>query len=320
MNLHTDRDAFSVLIANVNQRTGIRSDIIEKDYYVCLLLFELAQKQGELPAYFKGGTALYKAMKTLNRFSEDIDLTVEINDCSKNQGKLRLERATNKYVELPRTANKESEHNSRGSITAIYDYVPVTDIDPEDVLQRFGHVKVESTSFTVSEPFEVSEIEPLLYTKATDEERHILQESFQVAPFSIKSIKQERIFADKILAAEFYYVRNELFDVSKHLYDLAVMMKLPRIQILLNDDAQLAKMLGYKRLEETFRIGSDLSTLPLNQFKLFSELKDNRSLKNDFRRMQEIYVFNADDTFSYDEMVQSMEQLYSRLLALDEGL
>ncbi len=320
MNLHTDRDAFSVLIANVNQRTGIRSDIIEKDYYVCLLLFELSQKQGELPAYFKGGTALYKAMKTLNRFSEDIDLTVEINDCSKNQGRLRLERATNKYVELPRTANKESEHNSRGSITAIYDYVPVTDIDPEDVLQRFGHVKVESTSFTVSEPFEVSEIEPLLYTKATDEEKRILLESFQVAPFSIKSIKQERIFADKILAAEFYYVRNELFDVSKHLYDLAVMMELPRIQTLLNDDAQLAKMLEYKRLEETFRIGSDLSTMPLNQFKLFSELKDNQSLKNDFRRMQEIYVFNENDTFSYDEMVQSMEQLYSRLLALDEGL
>lgn len=29
-----------------------------------------------LPAYFKGGTALYKALKTTNRFSEDIDFSV----------------------------------------------------------------------------------------------------------------------------------------------------------------------------------------------------------------------------------------------------
>lgn len=320
MNLHRDRDAFSALIANITQRTGIRSDIIEKDYYVCLLLFELAEKQTELPAYFKGGTALYKAMKTLNRFSEDIDLTVEIKDCSRSQGKSRLERATNKYVGLSRTANKEGELNTRGSITAIYDYAPVTSIDSDDVLQRFGHVKIESTSFTVSEPFEVSEIEPLLYTQATDEEKQILQNTFHVAPFSIKSIKQERIFADKILAAQFYYERESLFDVSKHLYDLTVMVQLPRIQSLLGDDTQLVKMLGYKRLEEISRIGSDLAHMPFEQFTLFQELKNNAKLKAHFHQMQEIYVFHEDDVFSYDEMECAMQQLYTRLLALDEGL
>ncbi len=34
--------------------------------------------------YFKGGTALYKADGGMKRFSEDIDLTVEIKDCSKS--------------------------------------------------------------------------------------------------------------------------------------------------------------------------------------------------------------------------------------------
>lgn len=308
------------MIENAGERTGIRTDIIEKDYYVSLMLFELSAKQVELPAYFKGGTALYKALKSLNRFSEDIDLTVEISDCSKNQGKVRLERASNKYTVLQRTADKEKESNTKGSITAIYDYTPITAIDAQDELQRFGHVKVEATSFTVSEPYEVSEIEPLLYTKATAEEKQILEKQFAVAPFSIKSIKQERIFADKILAAEFYYQKKEYFDVSKHLYDLTVMMTLPRIQEMLSNPPYFVRMLSYKRLEETVRKGSALSNLPFNQFVLFSELEDNKTLADYFMRMQRIYVFDDKDVFSYQEMTQSMVQLNQILLNLDEAL
>lgn len=279
MKLHMDKAAFSVIIDNISERTGIRKDIIEKDYYVVLMLSELASKQSGLPSYFKGGTALYKALKTLNRFSEDIDLTVEINDCSKNQGKVRLERASTKYTVLQRTTDKEKELNTKGSITSVYDYEPITSIDTEDILQRFGHVKVEATSFTVSEPYELSEIEPLLYTKATSEEKEILKKQFEVTPFLIKSIKQERIFSDKIFAAEFYYQKNELFDVSKHLYDLTVMLELPRIKALLSNHAEFIKMLSYKRIEDISRKGSDLSNLPFASFTLFSGIQNNPDLK-----------------------------------------
>ena len=70
--LHEDKTAFRVLLERTHERTGYRTDILEKDYYVVLILTELADKQSAgLPAYFKGGTALYKALKTTNRFSED---------------------------------------------------------------------------------------------------------------------------------------------------------------------------------------------------------------------------------------------------------
>ena len=61
MKLHEDRYAFLTIINLIHEISGIRSDILEKDYYVLLLLQELAEKQFRLPAYFKGGTALYKA-------------------------------------------------------------------------------------------------------------------------------------------------------------------------------------------------------------------------------------------------------------------
>ena len=50
----------------------------------------------------------------------------------------------------------------------------------------------------------------------------------------LQTIKLERIFADKILAAEFYYDRKMYFDVAKHVYDVSIMMDLPEIQALMD--------------------------------------------------------------------------------------
>ena len=44
MNLHEDKLAFLNIINLVHEDSGIRSDILEKDYYVTLLLRELAGK------------------------------------------------------------------------------------------------------------------------------------------------------------------------------------------------------------------------------------------------------------------------------------
>lgn len=78
MKLHLDKELFLETIESLSTKTNIAMDIIEKDYYVCLVLEDLAKKQDELKAYFKGGTAVYKILDTMNRFSEDIDLTVKV--------------------------------------------------------------------------------------------------------------------------------------------------------------------------------------------------------------------------------------------------
>lgn len=118
MKLHLDRDAFDVFIENIHERCSYRSDVLEKDYYVVLILEELAkfQKENGLPAYFKGGTALYKALKMTNRFSEDIDLSVDTRGMSRSQNDKKLSEATKKYTILPR---KEGITH-RGSYYNIY--------------------------------------------------------------------------------------------------------------------------------------------------------------------------------------------------------
>ena len=320
MNLHQDKDAFEALLSDISRRTGIRSDIIEKDYYLTLLLRELSQKQESLPAYFKGGTALYKSIGRMKRFSEDIDLTVAIHDCSKSQGKKRLETSANSYQTLSRTRDKARESNQRGSITSVYEYIPVTDVDTADALQRFGYVKVEATSFTISEPVEPLEISPLLYSEATHEQQRILESTYRIQPFFIQTIKLERIFADKILAAEFYYQRRMLFDTAKHLYDLTIMMEQERIRSLLLSPNELTAMLAYKRKEERERIGSDLSEKPFSEFTLFDAIGVDSELTAAFLKMQEIYVFSQRDVLSTAQLSESITALNQTLLQLDEGL
>lgn len=319
MILHEDKDAFKALISSVSERTNIREDIIEKDYYLTLMLSELAAKQESIHAYFKGGTALYKAIGKMIRFSEDIDITVDVDDCSNNQKKVRLEKSA-KYNILQRTDDKSLESNNLGSITKVYEYEPITTVDTSDQLQRFGHVKVEATSFTVSKPHEPLQISALIYSEALPEQQKILETEFDIKPFYIDTIKLERIFCDKILAAEFYYVRGELFDTSKHLFDLSVMMEMPRIQKMLASPDEFVRMLSFKRGEERIRKGSDLSEKPFSEFTLLRSMDNDKKLCEAFDEMQRIYVFKQEDVMNYSDMLQKIHTLNNRLLELDEGL
>ena len=45
MNLHSDKDAFRVLIEDIHAGTGYRTDVLEKDYYVALILNELSSRR-----------------------------------------------------------------------------------------------------------------------------------------------------------------------------------------------------------------------------------------------------------------------------------
>ena len=68
MLLHLNKFEFKNIIEIIRDRENIDKDIIEKDYYVCLILKEIAKKQDYLKAYFKGGTAIYKMLSTIPPF------------------------------------------------------------------------------------------------------------------------------------------------------------------------------------------------------------------------------------------------------------
>ncbi len=316
MKLHKDINAFRVLLEQVHERTGYRTDVLEKDYYVVLVLKELAEKQqAGLPAYFKGGTALYKALRTTNRFSEDIDLSVDTRECSRSQNDRRLEQAAKKYAALSRDA--AAGRTNRSEVISVYTYDPVTSYDANDALQRFGKLKVEATSFTISEPVEQLEISSMLYDLATEDERRILREQYDVSPFPIMTIAVERIFIDKLFAAEAYVRQSadprRAFEAAKHIYDLAVLADQSKIVKLLSDEAQMEKLLDIRMEEETGRLDGIPGVKP-SEFSFFSSAAENEAVKKAYSVMQSQYVLRPMDRIEYDTAMKALDRIKERLL------
>ena len=74
MYLHKEnRELFRDVILLTSQKLEVSEDIVEKDYYVTMILKKLSVI--EYPVVFKGGTSLSKAFHVIDRFSEDIDIT-----------------------------------------------------------------------------------------------------------------------------------------------------------------------------------------------------------------------------------------------------
>lgn len=316
MKLHLDKDAFKALLDKIHERTGYRTDVLEKDYYVVLILKELSQMQKDgLPAYFKGGTALYKALKTTNRFSEDIDLSVDSRDCTRTQNEKRLEKATKKYTSLTRDA--KSGRTNRSEVISVYSYEPITSYDINDSLQRFGKLKIEATSFTISEPVEALDVSPMIYDLGTAEEKHILENDYNVKSFVVQTITLERIFVDKLFAAE-AYVRDSnkdsrAFEAAKHIYDLVVMETHPKIISLINNEKQMGKLLSIRLEEEQSRLDGIPDVLPTD-FIFFAEAKENAKVQKAYETMQNQYVMRDDDRIDFESAMDSLARIHQGLL------
>ena len=301
-----NKEILEELILNINNRTGIRNDILEKDYYVCLVLKDLAFKQKELQAYFKGGTAVYKILNHMNRFSEDIDLTVKVNESeSNNSNRTRLKKSAIGYDISGLELMSEETIDKKGSITSFYKYDSLFSLNE---LFRSERIQIEATSFTVSEPVSTYTIEPLVYKYATDKEKTILKEKYKISEFEIEIIKLERIFIDKIFAAEFYYERGMYEDVSKHLYDISIMIKNEDIKKLLKNKSELNKLIGYKRKEEQSRLGGISESKEIKNFD-YMKLNFTNDLINAFNKMQRIYVLDDESIITIDDVKDTIKTL-----------
>lgn len=82
---------------------GFSDVVIEKDWWVCMVLRAVFQSKYKDYIVFKGGTSLSKAYAIIERFSEDVDLIIDYhflgfnNFKSKSQIK-KLRKASGSFV------------------------------------------------------------------------------------------------------------------------------------------------------------------------------------------------------------------------------
>lgn len=221
--LHSNRKLFSEVLTLTANKLHISEQIVEKDYYLSLILKSLSK---QLPfVVFKGGTSLSKCYQVITRFSEDIDITTDIpltqgqkqklksvilsivddmNLSISNLNQTRSRRDYNRYV-INYNSTVESLTNALQS-TVILETTYTT------------------TSFPVNQKYVTSYIQQILLDEAPD-----LIDIHSLTPHQMKVQSLERTFIDKIFAICDYYLQNNVTRHSRHFYDLYKLLPLIKI-------------------------------------------------------------------------------------------
>lgn len=85
--IHKDKNQFIDVINITVQRTGFRAPLLEKDYYLTLILSMVHELSDNL--IFKGGTCLNKIYYSYYRLSEDLDFSMRLPEYTTTRGNRR---------------------------------------------------------------------------------------------------------------------------------------------------------------------------------------------------------------------------------------
>lgn len=203
------------IIETVARELGRSEQMVEKDTIQSMFLYELAKS--ELPFVFKGGTSLSKAYNLIDRFSEDIDLSM-------NQRPTQSERVKSKELIIDITENL-------GLLLS----------NPEDIKSRYDYNKYVfkyDSLFSVI-PLEII-IETSYYQSVYPVDKHVvgsfvgrfcldrnivLPVPFEAAEVMMNVQSVERTFVDKVFAVCDYKIQNMQDRDSRHLYDICKLLQ-----------------------------------------------------------------------------------------------
>ena len=218
--LHNDKETFSQAINLVTARKSIRPEIVEKDYYVTMILKLLSER---LPfIVFKGGTSLSKCHKAINRFSEDIDITIDttLSQGQKKKVKESIEEVSSILgLSIPNIDDTRSRRDYNRYEIAYNPVLALDDIavQPTVILET----SYTTISFPVSELAVHNYIGDMMETEAPD-----YIEKYSLSPFKMKVQNLDRTLADKVFALCDYYLQGKTSNHSRHLYDIYKLLPL----------------------------------------------------------------------------------------------
>ena len=225
--LHNDKEAFNDIILATSNALGIEMAIVEKDYYVSLLLNEINKNYPDI--IFKGGTSLSKCYKTINRFSEDIDIGINADKATEGMRK-NLKIAVKKAIEdLGLKLDNEEEIMTRTYFNKYQITYPIID---DTFMSIKPYLYVETAVFMKPFPYEIQKADTYIYRFLKKQNLDNIISEYRLEPFEIKVQSLTRTFIDKIFALGDYYLTGNKERTSRHLYDLYKLM----LQVNFNDD------------------------------------------------------------------------------------
>ena len=218
MKLHNNVDLFNDLIERTSDYYLLDAGYIEKDYFVTTILKELVFRVPHL--IFKGGTSLSKCHKIIDRFSEDIDLTLEANFQTESQKRKMKQEVINACDSLDLKLNNFENIKSRRDYNCYNISYPI--IHPSMILKSI--LLVETTYITKAFPCEMKQVTSFIYDYLNKIGKNDLIEKYELQPFEIRVQTLDRTLVDKVFAICDYFIDNKTDRNSRHIYDISCLL------------------------------------------------------------------------------------------------
>lgn len=274
------------IIETVAREIGRTELMVEKDTVQSMFLSELSK--AELPFVFKGGTSLSKAYNMIDRFSEDIDLSMN-----------------RKPMESERKASKEL-------IIQIAESLGMTLGNPDKIRSRYDYNKYvfKYMSLFVSMPVEII-IETSYYQTAYPVEKHevgsfvgrFCEERGIDLPIPFKAAKVymnvqsiRRTFVDKVFAICDYRIQNMQDRDSRHLYDIC------KLAAQLKMDEEMDALVDKVREDRMLSPNNPSAQLEYIIPEMLKEIIESKFYESDYKNVTQKLLYEDID---YDYAVQN---------------
>ncbi len=206
-----DKNIWKEIIETVAAEEHRSTQMVEKDTVQSMFLLELSKSV--LPFVFKGGTSLSKAYELIDRFSEDIDISMN------------------------RKPTESEKKKTKNTIIGIAEVLGLKLINPEDIQSRYNYNKyvfeyeslfsdvplemiVETSFYQAVYPVDNHEVYSFI-GRFCEKRRITLPISFEASKVNMKVQSLERTFIDKVFAICDYRLQDMQDRDSRHLYDIA---------------------------------------------------------------------------------------------------
>lgn len=273
------------IIETVAREQGRSEQMVEKDTIQSMFLYELAKS--ELPFVFKGGTSLSKAYDLIDRFSEDIDLSM-------NRRPTQSERVKSKEI-----------------VISIAEGLGLSLFNPDEIKSRYDYNKYvfQYDSMFATIPLEII-VETSYYQAVYPVEKHIvcsfvgkfckernitLPIPFEAAEVYMNVQSVERTFVDKVFAVCDYKIQNMQDRDSRHLYDICKLLELVKM------DKQLDELIDIVRDDRMHSKNNPSAQLEYNIPEMLREIISSRFYESDYKNVTQKLLY---EEISYDYAIE----------------
>lgn len=252
---HADFEQAVVRAAEHFRDRGLRTAIIEKDYYVTEALRIIAATAPD-KIIFKGGTSLAKGWNLIQRFSEDIDIFLDplafVPPLGKNAIDRELKKFRNAVDAHPALTFVPEESKTIGGFGRN---------DHFSYVQRFGgpgevanRVLLEAGTASGREPTAIVALRS--YLGQFLEETNTSLGAEDEGPFSLRLLHFRRTFVEKMFAIHgkvqlLKRDRTPLGTYARHYYDLFQLAEQPDVLAMLKSDEYAAIKKDYDQISRT---------------------------------------------------------------------